>query len=143
LTLIKDYIHLQKHKYNNMELLNFKAPEEVNVTQAVVTKKIAKDYAYAPMPNAMLVLKPEVTEITKGGIKKADSQIAEELKKMDYPMTVLAVSPEALAMGIKPNSKVVVMRFTATNLPSPVEGFDVVFVRTVEVLAYDKTAMTV
>jgi co-chaperonin GroES (HSP10) len=127
-----------------MELLNFAAPkEEINVTQAVVTKKIAKDYQYKPMPNAILVLKPEVTKTTKGGIQKSDSQIAEELKKMDYPMAVLATSPEAEAMGIKANSKVVVMRFTATNLPSPIEGFDVVFVRTVEVLAYDKTALTV
>jgi hypothetical protein len=127
-----------------MELLNFTAPkEEINVAQAVVTKKIAKDYQYAPMPNAILVLKPEVSNVTKGGIQKSDAQIAEELKKMDYPMTVLATSPEAEAMGIKPNSKIVVMRFTATNLPSPIEGFDVVFVRTVEVLAYDKTALTV
>jgi hypothetical protein len=125
-----------------MELLNFKSADNINEVQAVVTKEIVEEYPYAPMNYGVLVLKPEVSKTTKGGIQKSDSQIAEELKKMDAPMTVLAVSEEAAAIGLRPNAKVVTNRFTATNLPSPIEGFDVVMVRVPEIIAYDKTALT-
>lgn len=124
--------------------LNFKAAEG-DYSPAIVTAEIANDFQYQPLDVAggtILVLKPEVSNTTKGGIKKSDAQIAEELKKMDYPMTVLASSKAATELGIVPNTKVVVMRFTATNLPSPIEGFDVVFVRAHEVLAIDKTSQT-
>lgn len=121
-----------------LEELNFTAPQE-EFQPAVVTKEIAESYKFQPMPNTLLVLKPEVSKTTKSGLQKADSQIADELKKMDHPFTVLAVGRGVAEDGVLPGAAVVVQRFTATNLPSPLEGFDVVLVRSHDVLVYDKT----
>jgi hypothetical protein len=120
------------------QLLNFSAPKQsdVDYTPAEVTDEMYETYPWFAPEGGMLVLKPTVSDTTKTGIKKSDSQIAEELRKMDYPMTVLKQSKEASVLGYKRNTKIVVNRFTATNLPSPLEGYDVVFVRVHEVLAY-------
>ena len=128
-----------------LELLNFGAPKqgEVEFKQATVNEETLKGFTYLPLPQSTLVLKPSVSQTTKGGIQKSDAQIADELKKMDYPMTVLKASKDVEQLGIKSNTKVVVNRFTATNLPSPVEGFDVVLVRLHEILAYDSASLTV
>lgn len=116
--------------------LNFSAPEVHEYLPAVATEQIVESFEYRAVPGTMLVFKPEVSQKTKGGLVKSDQQIAEELRKLDYPMTVLAVGEDVQArLGIVPGTKVVINRLTATNIPSPIEGYDVVFVREHEVMA--------
>lgn len=58
-----------------------------------------------PKNGQMALLKPKLTKTTKGGIRKTDKMLNEELWKLDRQFTVLAIDPSS-GLGILAGDKV-------------------------------------